>query len=130
MTGGCQPSGSARTYARTYLRVTVRVATPGAPAVDRLQAAPLAPGVYPQYAPNGGVWLRVRLTDADTPTPGPWAWRINWGDGVVHAPTVAIKGEFAFVRATPYATPGPHMITVTTSDPGGLASAAATTNAP
>ena len=76
------------------------------------------------------MWLRVRLTDADTPTPGPWRWRIDWGDGVVHTPTVAIKGEFAFVRATPYATPGPHTVTVTTTDPGGLASAAHTTRAP
>jgi probable HAF family extracellular repeat protein len=115
---------------RTYLRVTVRVATPGAPAVDRLQANLLAPGVYPQYAPAGGVWLRVRLTDADTPAPGPWAWRIDWGDGVVNTPTVAIKGEFAFVRATPYATPGPHVITVTATDPGGAQSAPAATTAP
>ena len=102
--------------------------TPIAPAVDRLEAAPLPPGVYADYAPDGGVWLRVRLRDPSDA--GPWAWRIDWGDGVVHTPTVAIKGEFAFVRATPYATPGPHTITVSAADPAGLASAARTTRVP
>ena len=109
---------------------TVRVVAAGAPTVDRLRAASLPAGVYPQYAPNGGVWLRVRLADADTPAPGPWRWTIDWGDGVVHAPTVAIKGEFAFVRAAPYASVGPRTITVTAVDPAGLASAARTTRAP
>ena len=107
---------------------TVRVTGgEGAPVVDRLHAAVLPPGVVPGLS---GVWLRVRLTDADTPRPGPWAWRIDWGDGVVHTPRVAIKGEFAFLRSTLYTTPGPHAITVTATDPGGLTSVPATTTAP
>jgi probable HAF family extracellular repeat protein len=113
-----------------YRSVLWTVRRAGAPVVSRLQAAPLPPGVYAEYAPDGGVWLRVRLTDADTPAPGPWAWRIDWGDGVVHTPSVAIKGEFAFVRATPYATAGPHTIAVSVTDPAGLASAPATTRLP
>jgi probable HAF family extracellular repeat protein len=119
--------GNAAGLARAVLWAVDAATAPGAPVVSRLQAAPLPPGVYPDYAPDGGVWLRVRLTDADTPAPGPWAWRIDWGDGVVHTPTVALKGEFAFVRATPYAAPGPHTITVSATDPGGLASAEVST---
>ena len=98
----------------------------GAPTVDRLAAAVLPPG-----NPTGltGVWLRVRLTDADDP--GPWDWRIDWGEG---PPTTLAdlkrSGEFAFLRSTPYTTPGPHTITVTVTDPGGLRSAPATTTVP
>ena len=100
----------------------------GAPVVDRVLAGVLAPGVYAAYAPDGGVWLRVRLRDTDDP--GPWTWWIDWGDGVVHTPTVAIKGEFAFVRATPYAEPGPHAVTAAATDPGEHASPAATARVP
>ena len=108
----------------------VRATDAGAPVVSRLLAAPLPEGVYADYAPEGGVWLRVRLTDADTPAPGPWTWRIDWGDGVVHTPTVAIKGEFVFLRPTRYAQPGPHAITVTATDPLGATSPITTTTAP
>ena len=100
----------------------------GTPVIDRVLAGVLAPGVYAAYAPDGGVWLRVRLRDTDDP--GPWTWWIDWGDGVVHTPTVAIKGEFAFVRATPYAEPGPHAVTAAATDPGEHASPAATARVP
>jgi hypothetical protein len=77
-----------------------------------------------------GVWLRVRLSDPGDA--GPWDWTIDWGDG--SAPTtpqdVKYSGEFAFLRAASYTTPGPHTITVTATDPGGLPSAPATTSVP
>jgi len=96
-----------------------------APVIDQLQAIVIPPGVVPGLS---GVWLRVRLTDPGDP--GPWNWRIDWGDGVVTTPTVAIQGAFAFLRAEPYSTPGPHAITVTATDPSGLASAPVTTTVP
>jgi len=105
---------------------TVRPGGGSAPAVDHLRAVALPPGVIPGLS---GIWLRVRLTDAGDA--GPWDWRIDWGDGVVHTPTdVARSGEFAFLRAAPYTTAGPHAITVTATDPSGLTSGAATTVVP
>ena len=99
----------------------------GAPVVDRLAAAALPPGVIPGLS---GIWLRVRLRDPGDA--GPWDWTIDWGDGT--PPTtpqdVARSGEFAFLRREPYAAPGPHTITVTATDPGGLTSAVATTTVP
>jgi hypothetical protein len=90
----------------------------GAPQVDRLKAVvrPVGHG-----SGLGGTTLRVRLTDVG---PGPYRWRIDWGDGVINTPTVALKGEFAFLRPTAYTTPGPHTITIVVSatDPGGLTS--------
>jgi hypothetical protein len=110
---------------------TVRAAEPGAPTVDRLNAVVLPPGLLtaPDGTPLSGVWLRVRL--ADPGDAGPWDWRIDWGDGVVHTPTdVRRTGEFAFLRSAPYTTAGPHTITVTATDPSGLTSTPATTVAP
>jgi Concanavalin A-like lectin/glucanases superfamily len=102
---------------------------PGTPAVDHLAAV-----VLPAGNPTGltGVWLRVRLRDPDDdPKAGAkLAWRIDWGDGVVNTPAVGIEGEFAFLRSRPYTTPGPHTITVTATDPGGLTSAPAATTVP
>jgi probable HAF family extracellular repeat protein len=104
---------------------TVRVHTAAAPVVDRLLAIPLAPGEQPQLAPNGGVWLRVRLTDAGDD--GPWDWRLAWGDGVVNTPAqVAQSGEFVFLRRRPYA-PGTYTIAVSATDTGGATSARVTT---
>jgi hypothetical protein len=64
--------------------------------------------------------------------PGPWRWRIDWGDGLVTATAtpVALSGEFAFVRRTPYTTPSPHTITATATDPTGATSRPVTTTAP
>jgi hypothetical protein len=102
---------------------------PAPPVVDRLLAVVLAPGDQPTLAPDGGVWLRVRLTDTDDD--GPWDWRIAWGDGVVNTPRrVARSGEFVFLRRTPYTTPGPHTIAVTATDPTGATSRPATTTLP
>ena len=114
------PEGPAGPSRPTLWRIRTN-ASQGAPAVDRLLAGALAPDAYPQYAPNGGVWLRVRLTDADDAA-GPdvrWRWEIDWGDGAIHTPTVGRKGEFVFLRSTPYATAGPHTITARVTDPGG-----------
>jgi len=103
---------------------TVRTDPDGAPVVDRLHAVVLPPGVIPGLS---GVWLRVRLTDPGDA--GPWDWTIDWGDGAVHTTqNVQRNGEFAFLRAAPYTTGGPHTITVTATDPGGLTSAPATTS--
>jgi hypothetical protein len=75
------------------------------------------------------VWLRVRLADPDDP--GPWDWRIDWGDGVVNTPQdVTYTGEFAFLRSALYTTAGPHTITVTATDQAGLTNPPATTTAP
>jgi hypothetical protein len=76
------------------------------------------------------VWLRVRLTD--TGDDGSWHWRIDWGDGLVTTTKepVALMGPFAFVRRTPYTTPGPHTITVTATDPTRSTSRPASTTAP
>jgi hypothetical protein len=97
--------------------------------VDHLTAVALPPG-----NPTGlaGVWLRVRLRDPDDdPKAGAkWAWRVDWGDGVVNTPTVGLEGEFAFLRTEPFKTAGPHTVTVTATDPGGLTSAPATTTIP
>jgi len=111
---------------------TVQVTAAGAPIVDRLRAVVLPPGILTgrDGTDLSGVWLRVRLRDPGDA--GPWDWRIDWGDGVVHEPQdVERSGDFAFLRREPpFQTPGPHIITVTATDPTGLTSTAATTTAP
>ena len=107
------------------------VSAEGAPVVDRLSATVLPAGIITgkDGQPLSGIWLRVRLRDPGDE--GPWDWTIDWGEG---APTTLLdlkrSGEFVFLRSTPYTTPGPHTITVTVTDPGGLASAPATTTVP
>jgi hypothetical protein len=91
-----------------------------APAVDRVHAVVLPPGVVPGLS---GVWLRVRLTDPGDS--GPWDWHIHWGDRADTPQDVTYTGEFAFLRREPYTTYGPHTITVRATDPGGLTSATA-----
>jgi len=113
--GGCD--------ANATIWTTALVEAAGAPVVDRLHAAVLGP-----RNPTGltGVLLRVRL--ADPGDPGPWDWRIEWGDGVTHAPqNVTYRGEFAFLRAAPYTALGPFTITVWATDRGGRRSAPAAT---
>ena len=110
---------------------TVGFTEPGAPAVERLHAVVLPPGIVTgnDGAPLSGVWLRVRLRDPGDA--GPWDWTIDWGDGVATtAENVTLRGEFAFLRPFGYLTPGPHPITVTATDPGGLTNEAATTSVP
>jgi len=113
----------------TFSRATLWTVGTGAgapPRVDRLAAVVLPPGVVPGLS---GVWLRVRLTDPNDA--GPWDWRIDWGDGTVHTPQdVRRTGEFAFLRAAPYISAGPHTITVTATDPSGLTSAPAAATVP
>ena len=94
-----------------------------APVIDPriLRAGRLPPGIYAEYAPHGGIWLRVRLTDPGDV--GPWSWRIDWGDGVVNTPEADVKGDFLFLRTTPYPAPGAYTITASATDHGGLASA-------
>jgi len=105
--------------------LTVQLSVEGSPAVSRLLAGTWAPG-----HPSGlsGVWLRVRLVDRGDA--GPWKWTLNWGDGVVHTPTVARKGEFVFLRRQAYTAPGPHTITAVATDPTGATSAVVTTTVP
>ena len=103
-------------------------AAEGAPAVDRLFATVLPPGIVTgeDGQPLSGIWLRVRLRDPGDE--GPWDWTIDWGDGEVDTRNdLARTGEFVFLRRTPYTAPGPHTITVTVTDASGLASEPAKT---
>jgi probable HAF family extracellular repeat protein len=104
------------------VRWTVRTTPEGAPVVDRLLAV-VRPAGHPSGM--GGVALRVRLTDADD-TEG-WTWHLDWSDGVVHTPTVDLKGEFVFLRRQPYEDPGTYTITVSATDAGGATSGPVTT---
>ena len=101
----------------------------GAPTIDRLQTGTFGPDVYAQYAPDGGVWLRVRLSDAgDT---GPWDWRVDWGEGAVATLNgVRRSGEFVFLHVGQYSSAGPHTIVVAATDRSGATSPPATITAP
>jgi len=92
----------------------------GTPRVDQLQAVVLPPGAVPGVS---GVWLRVRLSDPGDA--GPWDWTIDWGDRVDRPKGVDRTGQFVFLRSTSFGSSGPHTITVTATDPGGLTSAPA-----
>jgi probable HAF family extracellular repeat protein len=104
------------------LLVTLRVSENAAPVVSRPRA-----GVWPPGHPSGldGVWLRVRLADANDARR--WRWRIDWGDDVVHAPTVTRKGDIVFLRRQGYARPGTYTITASATDADGAMSERATT---
>jgi endonuclease/exonuclease/phosphatase family metal-dependent hydrolase len=71
-----------------------------------------------------GDLLRFRLTDLGDR--GPWALRIDWGDGTVHRPTVLSAGTLSFLRTTSYPGPGRYTITISATDAAGSVSMAQT----
>ena len=67
-----------------------------------------------------GDLLRFRLRDPGDG--GPWALRIDWGDGTVNTPSAREAGTLSFLREESYTTPGTYVITVTATDSRGATS--------
>jgi len=69
----------------------------------------------------------VRFRLGDRGDPGPWRLRVDWGDGVVHTPTVTRKGDISLLRSEAFPGPGSYTVVVTATDLTGATSAPRTT---